>query len=294
MTGHGNGDRAQEDLLRRALTDAMDGATGPEPGMPDLLGPAMAEGTRIRRRRRATLLVALSTAAVLVGGGVAGGFAYVGGQGGQSVQVPPGGQPSTGRQSGAAELTALIDAYLAPRGWTAHPAPLEVRTDSAGGKTVRILVRPGEYPNARGAVLELSVAAMPRPPAAGQSIGDNCETLAKLDPSGPESAQRDGVVCRFVGRKDQLPALAWEVTVKQPADAAASRLWGNVRIGADKEIVRAWSVIDYFPATPNPGSPPFDEQVFAALTADPRLAGLVRALSDAPAAPSMPSGTTNP
>lgn len=293
MTGHGNGDRAQEDLLRRALTDAMEGTAGPEPGMPDLLGPAMAEGTRIRRRRRATLLVALSTAAVLVAGGVAGGFAYVGRDGAQGVQVPPGGQPSAGPQQ-AVDLAALIDGYLAPHGWSAHPVPLEVRSDGAGERTVRILVRSGENPGAPGAVLEISVAAMRRPLAPGQSVGQNCDTLGKLDPSGPESAAGAGVTCRFVGTKEQPATWAWDVSLKHPVDAAASRLWGSVRLGAGTEIVRAWSVIDYFPAAPNLPSPPFDPEFFTALTADPKLVGLVRGLSDVRAVTSTPTGTTNP
>lgn len=278
MTGHGNGDRAQEDLLRRALTDAMDGTTGPEPGMPDLLGPAMTEGTRIRRRRRATLLVALSTAAVLVGGGVAGGFAYVGQDSGKTDRLPVAGQPP-GRPSGEA-LAALLDGYFAPKGWSVNPTPIEVRTDAQGGKTVKVLVRDAER---RTGVLELSVARMKQPLDPAQSLATECGMLRKLDPTGPESGAHVPTICEFVAGKGDR-TLAWDMLMKRVSDADPAR-YGTVRVGPSAEIARVWMLADRQPASPSPNSLYAESATLTRISADKNLADVVNAIPDTPVIP---------
>ncbi|GAA4997645.1 hypothetical protein GCM10023205_83930 [Yinghuangia aomiensis] len=278
MTGHGNGDRAQEDLLRRALTNAMDGATGPEPGMPDLLGPAMAEGTRIRRRRRATLLVALSTAAVLVGGGLTGGFVYLGQDSGKTDRVPVGGQPP-GRPSGEA-LAALLESYFAPKGWSVNPAPMEVRTDAQGGKTVKVLVRDAER---RTGVLELSVARMRQPLDPGQSLSTECGMLRKLDPAGPESGAHVPTLCEFVATKDERTS-AWDLMLKRTSDADPAR-YGTVRVGPSAEIVRVWMLADRQSASPSPNSLYAESAALTRISADKDLTDVINAIPDTPVTP---------
>ncbi|MGR6999834.1 hypothetical protein ACU686_19980 [Yinghuangia aomiensis] len=196
VTGHGNGDRAQEDLLRRALTDAMDGAAGPEPGMPDLPGPAMAEGTRIRRRRRATL----PCRAVHGGGAGRGrGRRRVGvcraglredGSGVRRVGSPPGSRP--------ARRWPPCSTAISPQGMVGEPRADRGADRCQGGKTVKVLVRDAER---RTGVLELSVARMKRPLDPGQTLATDCGMLRKLDPTGPESGAHVPTLCEFVAER---------------------------------------------------------------------------------------------
>jgi hypothetical protein len=268
--------------------------------MPDLLGPAMAAGARIRRRRRTAFLAGLTAAVVLAAGGLAGGLGYLGGDGEPapgSVATQP---PSADR---AAELAAALDKHVGPRGWSARPETLDVRSDGGGGGTLRITVRRGDAPQQREALLELSVGAMSLPLMAGQPVGTNCEVLMKLDRYGPQSDRENGTLCVFKG-EDALKALVWDVSIKAPKTGEPRR-WGVVRLGPERELVRAWAVLDPEPQVPasdasdEHGIPAFDNDVLTAIAADAEVASLVRAVSDSvrpspTALPSLPTGHETP
>lgn len=223
--------------LRDALDAALRGPDAHEPGMPDLLGPAMAQGARIRRRRRTTFLVALSVGAVIAGAGTVGGIAYLGRSDDPGVGVagqPSGSPPPTEEPRSASELVAVLMRHLDPQGLSVDPYPVTVY-ERPGTRHVLMTVRSLKGPST---TLDLSVAAL-APPGLTGSGTSGCGVLEKLDRSTTVDYTDPGVACELL--KPVVKASdVWTVVAKKPSAPGTQGAHGVVRLGPDLAIVRAW------------------------------------------------------
>ncbi|MCF2529512.1 hypothetical protein [Yinghuangia soli] len=269
----GQADRpgAGEDAgLGSVLAEAMAGLQPHEPGMPDLLGPAMAEGTRIRRRRRTTMLVAFGTAVVLGIGGAIGGVSYVGGDQGRSVSPadsPTAVDAADGGTLGPAErLAAVLRLYLEPRGLALAAKPWAVRAnvENGAGSMVAVTVQ-----DAAGntAMLQLSTGKSASGGRPEGLPGEGCSLLFKADRELVFQHEPETVSCK-VQRQSAGGSYTWVVTVDRPAPNADRRI-GAVRVGPDDGITRAWAAA--LPQVPPAGVAVLREDLLADIARDPAV-----------------------
>jgi hypothetical protein len=180
-------DHPAEGRLGPALADMMADLRDSEPRMPDLLGPAMAEGTRIRRRRRTTMLVALAVAGVLVGGGAVTTVAYIGHD---RQSAGPAHQPiRSDVPDGTVALADVLRPHLTKYQLVMSPDAVRAWNDAAGHHVLVTL----RDQNGHAATLDLSTAAMGMPVTSPPN-GTNCEAPYKFDITSPVAlaARRQG------------------------------------------------------------------------------------------------------
>lgn len=289
--------------LRPVLAAEMAELRSGEPGMPDLLGPAMAEGTRIRRRRRTTLLVALGTAVVLIAGGVVGGLRYVGGH---DRGVGPASSPTATNSRDAAATRALppvqalaetLRPHLEAHGITLTEKPWGHTDD---GVSIILTVRDA---NGRTGALTLSTGQMESAPPSRNISDADCEVPAKLDRAKTVEYDARTGVCKLAVR-GRDGAMTWAVVVPDTR-VPSSVSTGATRLGPDRDIVRVWT----WSATPEAtGQLVFEQQMLIDIAADPDMASSVRAVAaatgmltpppawrlDTPAPTATPTGSRKP
>lgn len=270
---------ATTDPITEALPDAMADAMAElqpyEPTMPDLLGPAMAEGTRIRRRRHATLLVALTSAVALVAGGVAGGIKYIGGDQGRG--VGPAVSP-TGAESGDASaaralppveaLAETLRPYLEPRGITLTEKPWG---HAEGSASITVTLR-----DSRGRTGALALTPGDMRSAMPSTVPDNnCEVPAELDEPKVVDYDQLSATCKMVDRAPN-GAVTWSVVVQDDANRGNKRV-GAVRLGPARDLMRVWT----WASDPTASSRQieFDNQLLTDIAADPEVASSARAVA---------------
>ncbi|MDI2132538.1 hypothetical protein [Yinghuangia seranimata] len=237
-------DGTADDGLGPALAEAVDRLRFAEPAMPDLLGPAMAEGVRIRHRRRTTILFALTVAVVVLTTSVVGALAYLGG--GQEAGPAAGGSPASQRPwpSGSADpkrdlmikqFAEAIDKALpkAQLGVDSESVTVASRPD---GRTVYLTLRDRQ---GRAVPIALSTGHATSEVRTADP-GVNCEVPAKVDQTPPLAYTAPGVGCRTAeGVPASKERRVWDVFVKPVAPGELPI--GAVRIGTDRQIVRAWT-----------------------------------------------------
>ncbi|WTW96748.1 hypothetical protein OG216_26815 [Streptomycetaceae bacterium NBC_01309] len=225
--------------LRPVLARAMADIRFAEPGMPDLLGPAMAEGTRLRRKRRTNLLVALSASAALVLGGVVGGIAYLGGNTAAGPASVPGGPDESASSRMLTPVEALaraLEPYLRPEGVVIDAKPWNVRSDESGGATYLVSLTLRDRDGRVGGMIISGGPMGGVMPTNGE--GANCSPVLKGDTDAGFDDD-DKPVCK----KYSVPANGaqiWSVYVGRNEAAGKSGQSRGVRLGPGDEVFRAW------------------------------------------------------
>lgn len=267
--------------LRPVLAAAMDDIRITEPGMPDLLGPAMAEGSRLRRKRRTNLLVALSAAGALVLGGVVGGIAYLGGD----TAAGPAGRPdpSTGMSAGdgrtAAEaLVRAVEPHLGSQGVAVAPDLANVRQTTEFGGLVVLNLR-----NERGATGQLILTSSPIAGGAtatvpGETPGGSgsCGLVLKYDRTSPPYDYDDHPTCKKLSR-GPAGSQVWTVQVEGTQATGGTGLVAGVRLGPGDTVARAYMWTNQSPESPS-ATFVLDPETLAALAADPAVTEALKAV----------------
>ncbi|WP_436776970.1 hypothetical protein [Yinghuangia sp. YIM S09857] len=261
---------ADEDL-RPVLARAVADLRFAEPGMPDLLGPAMAEGTRLRRRRRTNILVALSASAALVLGGVVGGVAYLGGDTDAGPASAPGrtvGTASGGSLTPVEALAAALERHLRPHGVVIDPKPWTVRPESAGPLTKIVSITLRDRDGRAGALVMsggLMSGAMPN----ATEVDNSCAALLQGDTDAGFD-DKDKPACKKRPLAEDGSQI-WSYYLRPIEEAGKSGRAGAVRLGPDDEVFRAMM---WEPPTGASESETLvlDEAVMAAVVADPAVA----------------------
>lgn len=263
---HPSTDADLQPVLARAMADIRFA----EPGMPDLLGPAMAEGTRLRRKRRTNLLVALSASAALVLGGVVGGIAYLGGDTAAGPASVPGGpdESASSRMLTPVEaLAAALKPYLRREGVVIDAKPWNVRSNESGGPTYLVSLTLRDREGRTGA-MTISGGLMGGAMPTGED-GTSCSPVLKADTEANFDAD-DRPVCK----KWPLQAdgsQTWTVYVRPDEAAGKSGDSGGVRLGPGDEVFRAWMWEPPNGASES-GALVLDGGVLAEIAADPAVA----------------------
>ncbi|MGW0658147.1 hypothetical protein [Streptodolium elevatio] len=256
--------------LRPVLARAMADIRFSEPGMPDLLGPAMAEGTRLRRKRRTNLLVALSASAALVLGGVVGGVAYLGGD----TAAGPAGVPSgpeesaSGRQLTPVEaLATALEPYLRPRGVVIDAKPWNVRRDPPSGATFLVSITLRDRAGRAGAIVLSGGPMSGVMPTKGNDA--TCSSVLRGDTEAGFEIEDNPTCTKWAARADG--SQTWSVYVQRDEAAGKSGRSGAVRLGPGDEVFRAWMWEPPSGAAES-GTLVLKDTVLAEIVADPAVA----------------------